>query len=137
MTLKLTDLPQDVIEKIKALRYDQILEKHEGPWRWSSEFEYGNPEFLSLGGYDVLLPIEKEDHANITLLRTVISADGNMLTLFLKDMTHLADVPPEYHWVDAGRVAICEKISGQQFFVATFYHEWMIVENEGLAGSTG
>jgi hypothetical protein len=129
--MKVADLPMEVIEKIKALHYDRILEKHEGPWKWASEFEYGGkPEFLTIEDKNVLLPIEREHHSSIHILRTIVSEDGNTLTLFLKDTTFTDD--PKWGWLEAGRVAVCEKMRGTDFFVATLYHEWMIIENEGL-----
>jgi hypothetical protein len=128
--MKLADLPPDIILKITSFRYDQILEKHEGPWRWSGDFQYGNPEIMLLNGYHVLLPIHQDQHPNITALRIVPSADGKTLTLFLKDTTYVED--SNYDWVDAGRLAICEKVSGASFYIATVYHEWFIVQNDGL-----
>jgi hypothetical protein len=123
----------DVLEKIKTLRYDQILEKHEGPESWESKFQYGSPEFMTVNGRDVLLPVQRKQHANITILRAIMSQDGKTLTLFLKDTTYTSD--SEYAWLDAGRLAICEKMPDEDFFVATVYHEWMIVKNALLGDS--
>jgi hypothetical protein len=125
--MKLADSSPEVIEKIKNLRYDQILEKHEGPWDWASEFKYGDPEFLMVQDWAVLLPIHQEHHSNISVLRTVMSENSGTLTLFLKDMTYVSD--PEWENFEAGRVAICEKMPGENFYVALLYHEWFIVDN--------
>jgi hypothetical protein len=38
------DLSPDAIEKIKRHRYDRIIEKHEGPERWSDVLEYDDPD---------------------------------------------------------------------------------------------
>ena len=53
--MKLADLSQDTIEKIKPVRWDQILEKHEGPWTWESALRWNELEFLSIDGNFVLL----------------------------------------------------------------------------------
>ncbi len=124
--LKLSDLPLTTLEHIKTLRFDRILEKHEGPPKWASILEYYEPEFMTIAGYDVLLPIEKEIHANITILRCIPSSDGNTLTIFLKDKTYSPD--PEYESFYTGRLAICEKLKGSQFYLASVYHEWFIID---------
>ena len=36
---------------------------------------------------------------------------------------------PEWEYFEAGRLAICEKIPGENFYVATVYHEWFVIEN--------
>jgi hypothetical protein len=124
-SLKLSELSSATLEHIKTLRFDQILEKHEGPPKWASELEYGEPEFMSIDGFDVLLPIEKTNHAKITILRCIPSADGNTLTIFLSDKTYFPD--PEFEKY-AGRLAICEKITGTQFYIASVYHEWFVID---------
>jgi hypothetical protein len=106
------------------------LEKDEGPWDWEGDFRYSNPEFIMAEGQPVLLPIDRDQHANITILRVVVSEDGKTLTVFLKDTTYVSD--PESEYFDAGCLAICELIPGEPSYVATVYHEWMIVENPVL-----
>jgi hypothetical protein len=129
--MKLTELPPEILEKIKTLRYDYLLEKHEGPGRWSAVLEYYDPELLHLAGFYVLLPIGQTHHPHLTVLRHVLSADASMLTLFLKDTTHMSR--PEGEMIEAGRIAICERMPGADFYIATVYHEWFIIENEGLS----
>ncbi len=121
--MKIADLSPETLEKIKTLPYDQIREKHEGPWRWKSEFEYGEVEFINMAGYDILLPIEKKYHTNITPLRIIPSADGNTLTIFFQDTSFGNEM------FDSGYLAICEKMPHENFFIATVYHEWFILEN--------
>jgi hypothetical protein len=121
--MKIADLSPEIIAKIKALNYDRIYEKHEGPGHWKSEFEYGEVEFINISGYDVLLPIDKEYHQNITILRVIPSADGNTLTIFFQDTSF------SNRDFDSGFLAICEKMPDENFFVATVYHEWFIIEN--------
>lgn len=129
--MKIADLSPEVIEKIKTIRYDQILEKHEGPWKWESEFEFSDPEFIEVEGRSVLLPVERKQHANISILRVSVSPDDKLMTIFLKDTTYSSD--PKWEWIEAGYLAICEKMPGQDFYVATLYHERFIVENPVLA----
>lgn len=120
----IAELSQESLNKIKSLRWDRIIEKHEGPENWGSEFEWGDPEFFMVEGRAVLLPVERSHHANITILRTIWSADGNSLTLFLKDTTF------DDAWYTSGFIAVCDKLSGEEFFVATLYHEWFILEQK-------
>src|SRR5258707_741089 len=124
--MKLSDLSAAKLEHIKSLRFDQSLEKHEGPENWESILEYYEPEFIIIDGYNVLLPIEAERLPNISVLRCLPSADGNTLTLFLRDTTYNPE--PENDVFYTGRLAICEKIKGEQFFVASVYHEWFIID---------
>jgi hypothetical protein len=120
--MKISDLTPDSLTKIKAFRWDRIIEKHEGPFDWESEFEYSTPEFMTIDGRAVLLPIESSQHANITIIRTIWSADGLSLTLFLKDTTYYDDK------FSSGFLAVCDKVPGETFFLAVVYHEWFIVE---------
>lgn len=120
--MKLSDLSDETLNKIKSLRWDRIIEKHEGPERWSSVLEYYNPEFMEIEGRWVLLPVERENHANITILRTIWSVDGNSLTLFLKDTTF---VDGEFL---AGFMAVCDKLKDDEFFMAILYHEWFVIQ---------
>src|SRR5438874_765549 len=98
--MKLAELPPQTIEQIKRYRYDRIIGKHEGPEEWESVLRYYDPEFLQIEGDDVLLPIGKEQHANITVLRCIKSADGRSLTIFLKDSTYAHD--PDFEVFQAG-----------------------------------
>ncbi|MBC8170688.1 MAG: hypothetical protein H7X77_03415 [Anaerolineae bacterium] len=112
-----------MLEKIKAVRFDRIYGKHEGPWGWSHWLDDDEVEFIQMSGYEVLLPINKDHYLNITPLRVIPSADTGTLTIFFKDTTFGGDR------MDAGYLAICEKIPGENFFVATVYHEWFILDN--------
>ena len=127
--MKIADLSPELLEKIKSLRYDRIYEKHEGPWKWESEFEYGEPEFINMAGHEILLPIEKQYHPNITILRVITSMDGNTLTVFFQDTSF------GNRDFDSGFLAICEKMPNENFFIATVYHEWFIIENPLLKQS--
>jgi hypothetical protein len=121
--MKFEDLSPEMLEKLKTLRFDRIYEKHEGPWGWSYWIEDDELEFIQMSGYDVLLPIDQLYHPNITPLRVIPSADGRTLTIFFQDTTFSHDS------FDSGFLAICEKMPGAEFFVATVYHEWFILQN--------
>jgi hypothetical protein len=86
--MKLSDLSPEVLEKVKSVRWDRIIEKHEGPEDWEALLRYYEPEFLEIEGRWVLLPVDRSHHPSITILRTIWSADGNSLTVFLKDTTY-------------------------------------------------
>ncbi len=120
--MKVIDLSNETLAKIKTVRWDRIIEKHEGPETWESEFKYGEPEFIEIEGRWVLLPVEASRHQNITILRAIWSADGNSLTLFLKDTTFDDDM------FMSGYMAVCDRPKGEEFFLAVLYHEWFIIE---------
>ena len=121
--MKFAELSAEMLEKLKNLRFDRIYEKHEGPWKWEYRLKHDELEFIEMTGYYVLLPIEKQHHSNITPLRVIPSADRKTLTIFFQDTTFSHDS------FDSGFLAICEKMPGADFFIATVYHEWFIVEN--------
>ena len=120
--MKVADLSNETLAKIKTVRWDRIIEKHEGPETWESELRCGEPEFIEIEGRWVLLPVEASRHQNITILRTIWSADGNSLTLFLKDTTFDDDM------FVSGYMAVCDRPKGEEFFLAVLYHEWFIIE---------
>ena len=125
--MTISSLSADALEKIRAWQWDRIIEKHEGPEDWEHVLDYYDPEFLMISGCPVLLPIGREHHQNITVLRSIVSEDGNSLTVFLKDTTHYPDAKDELFW--AGRMAVCDRVAGEDFFIAIVYHEWFIIEN--------
>ena len=94
--MKIADLTAVQSEKIVGLFYDCIIEKHEGPHSWKSEIEYSNVEFLSIDNFQALLPLDVEHHANITILRCVSGQKNDVLTVFLKDTTHIENESDEF-----------------------------------------
>lgn len=132
--MKLSSLSPQAIEKIKAYRFDRIIEKHEGPEDWDAVLKYYHPEFMVIHGYPVLLPIDQEQHPNITVLRTSVGDDGQTITLFLKDTTYVDD--PNEETFRAGFVVVCDKVPGEEFFIATVYHEWFITDWPGKKVTT-
>jgi len=82
---------------------------------------------LLIAGRPVLLPVDRNRHQNITILRSIASEDGHSLTVFLKDTTHCPDPEQEIFW--SGRMAVCDRMLGEDFFIAIVYHEWFIIDN--------
>lgn len=124
--MKVKDLSSETLQKIKVYRYDRFVEKHEGPFDWEGVLKYYEPEFLEIEGRSVLLPLDKERHANIKILRTTTDKEDKILTIFLKDTTY-SDSPDD-EFFTAGFVAICDKVPNEDFFITIFYHEWFILE---------
>ena len=106
---------------IRTYHWDSIIEKHEGPEDWASTLGTYNPEFLSAAGFPVLLPVGQERNPDITILRSIVSRDGDSLTVFLKDTTHYPDPEDELFWT--GRMAVCDRVLGEDFFLAIVFHE--------------
>lgn len=117
--MKFSELSPERLAKIHRYRYDQIVEKHEGPWEWARTLRYLAPEFLDVGGSAVLLPLEGTNHRNIRIIRAIPSADGNVITIFLQDTTCFSGM-------DSGFLAICERVPHEPWFIATVYHEWFL-----------
>ena len=85
--MRLQSIPQEVRSRAVNFRWDRIIEKHEGPEDWKYLLKDDYVDFLRVAGFDVLLPIDKEKHANITIDRCIASDDGKTLTIFLQDTT--------------------------------------------------
>ncbi|MGH7964366.1 MAG: hypothetical protein ACRERD_21540 [Candidatus Binatia bacterium] len=120
--MKLADLSLDIRQQIARRQFDLFVEKHEGPWSWEWWLKNDAIEFLRANSFDVLLPVEKRNHKNIVVLRCVVGDNGQVLTIFLKDTTYESGV-------FAGRVAVCERVDGEQWYLATLYHEWLIIDD--------
>jgi hypothetical protein len=120
IAMRLADIPQQLQSRVARFRWDRIIEKHEGPEDWTYDFKDDYVDFLTIGGFDVLLPIDKENHANVTVERCIESKDGKTLTIFLHDRTYDSDSEMDMF---AGRLAVCEKVPEQNWFIAIVYHE--------------
>ncbi|KAB8319771.1 hypothetical protein SD81_013245 [Tolypothrix campylonemoides VB511288] len=124
--MKVSDLSAEALNKIKSVRWDRIIEKHEGPENWDSVLKYYEPEFMIIEGRFVLLPIDKSHHSNITILRSIWSANGKSLTVFLQDTTY--DDDPFF----SGYMAVCDQVAAENFFLAILYHEWFVIDNSSV-----
>lgn len=122
--MRLADLSPETLEQLAAMRYDRIVEKHEGPEDWGYLVREAEVEFLSIGGFDVLLPVEKENYPNISILRVIVSDDRGVLTIFLTDTTW-------YTGMFAGFLAVCERFPGADWYTAIVFHEWFAPNDSG------
>lgn len=120
--MRLADLSPELRQRVAKRRFDRFIEKHEGPWPWEHWLRDDAVEFFRVEGFDVLFPIEKEHHRNVSILRCIASDTQQILTIFLKDTTFDSGI-------SAGRVAICEIMPGESWYLTTFYHEWYITDN--------
>ena len=120
--MKLADLSPETRRRIAAMRFDRIVEKHEGPWTWEYRLDHERVEFLTIDGYDVLLPIDKEQHPNISVVRCIVAEGRDVLTIFLTDTTYFTGM-------DAGFLAVCEKVPREEWYIALVYHEWFVIDD--------
>lgn len=120
--MKVAQLSPSTRARLMKSRYDSIVEKHEGPFSW--EWTLDESEFLRVGDFDVLLPIDRRHQGNISIVRVIPSADGQSLTVFLKDTTYSQGDDDFF----AGFVAVCDRFPDDNFFVAVVYHEWFTIE---------
>lgn len=132
----------ETLARIKRCRFDRIVEKHEGPFDWvwqidpppptkyianprPEDFERDLADFLLVDGRNVLLPIGRSHHPNVTILRVISSADDQSMTVFLRDRTHADD--PGSEMFSAGFMAVCDRMPGESFYLAHVFHEWFIL----------
>ena len=125
--MTLAQLSPETLDKLKSWKYDRIVEKHEGPFDWGGTIRYEDPDFLDIEGDPVLLPLPRDQHPGIQILRAIRSSNGCVLTVFLKDKSCAPD--PLDEMFSTGFLAVCERFPGEDFFLATVYHGWFIVEN--------
>lgn len=121
--MKIAQLSPLTRARLEESRYDRIVEKHEGPFRW--QWTLDECEFLRVGDFDVLLPIDRVHHGNVSILRVLPSVDGLSLTIFLKDTTWGQGDDDFF----SGFLAVCERFPNEEFFVAIVYHEWFLIES--------
>ena len=119
--MKLENLSPEFRSRLAKCRWDRIIEKHEGPEDWRYRLREEWVEFMRIEEFDVLLPVDKENHPNITIDRCVEAKDGNTLTIFLHDRTYDTGMD-----MFAGRLAVCEKVPDENWFITIVYHECWI-----------
>ncbi len=121
--MKIQELTPELRSRVAKFRWDRFIEKHEGPEDWTYDLKDDFVEFMSIDGFDVLLPIDKLNHANVIIDRCLPSRDGETLTIFLHDRSYYEDNGMD---MLAGRLAVCEKIPEQNWYIAIVYHECWI-----------
>lgn len=138
--MKLTDLPEAVLDDLCQDQQWQLAidpgfdSKHEFWMAWhhflrlpqDSYFprtEDSLAEFLTIDGYDVLLPVPRSHHTSIHPIRLMASADQQTLTLFLQD-THHQEWFTQPSDARYGFLAIADRYQkfGCQFYLANYYH---------------
>jgi hypothetical protein len=126
MKMKLQSIPTELRSRVARFLWDRIIEKHEGPVTWKYLLEDDYVKFLHVDGFDVLLPIDKTCHANITISRCIVANGGQTLTIFLEDSTYETGML-------AGYLAVCEKVPEQDWFIAIVYHECWVSRLEAVS----
>ena len=121
-------LSSELLEALRNKRFDQLREKHEGPWGWFSYGDWREATVFEVDGRRVVLPVYDEEAAHIEIVRVDWSQSGTSVTLFLKDTTYAPEDP-----FSTGRVAICDRlVPGEDLYVAIVYHEMYFVEEIAL-----
>jgi hypothetical protein len=120
--MKLADLSAETRARVAEMRFDRFVEKHEGPWNWRYWLEDDGVEFLTVEEFDLLLPVPKEQHPNITIVRAIAGEDRRTVTVFLTNTTWETGML-------AGYFAVCEQVPGEAWYLATAYHEWFVLDD--------
>ena len=127
--LYLDDLPTDTISKIAKCGYDHFYEgKHETEHWEYSVLKRANVEFMNVANFNVLLPINKEYHKNIIIVRAIIARDKSSIVVLLRDTT-FNDSEDEYFGKGQGIIAVCDRFPDEDFYITTLYHECRIFPN--------
>lgn len=138
--MKLADLPQAILDDLcqdNQWRLDidpGFDSKHEFWMAWhhfltlpeDSYFprtEDSLVEFLTIEGYNLLLPVPRSHHDSITPIRLLPSADQQTLTLFLQDSYH-RDWFTQPSDARYGFIAIADRYQkfDYDFYLASYYH---------------
>jgi len=93
---------------------------------WVDGAAHDRADFLSLNGYDILLPIEARHHPYIHVVQSMMSADQDVLVLFVKDTTFAAEsgLDPTDVWV--AYFALCIRAPSSNWYVAVAFHETLL-----------
>lgn len=138
--MKIRDLPQQVLDDLcqeQQWRLDidpGFDSKHEFWMAWHhflqlpeesyfSRTENSLAEFLTVEGYNVLLPVPRSHHSSIDMIRLIPSADQQTLTVFLQDSYH-RDWFTQPTNARYGFLAIADRYLkfGCDFYLASYYH---------------
>lgn len=141
------DIPAPILERIKQLRYDRILEKHEGPWNWSSALKYGDACILSLTEKKadvigtVLMPFDERflEDIEVTFCDTMPDGmgGGKLLLFFVCPSLAGYDNAEGRNRQWSGFCAVCNRIpiddestEYEDFYVTVMLHETFFLEPE-------
>lgn len=138
--MKLAELPQTVIDDLCQedrwrLDIDPGFDsKHEFWMAWHHFLKIPDQsyysatkddlaDFITVEEYHVLLPVPRSHHQAIVPIRSISSADGQVLTLFLQDSYHRDwfTRPTDARY---GFIAIADRYQkfGCDFYLASYYH---------------
>lgn len=136
----IADIPSELLDKIKKLRIDRFIEKHEGPWEWESFLKYDDACLVHLKAgsgayrYSVLLPFA-ERHKT-TFEEVLCTESSDMLTLFFvcPSLAGMEGEKDNRRW--SSFCAICREVPAYGLFddttlyVAILLHEVYLSEPE-------
>jgi hypothetical protein len=120
--MKISELSQDQFNTLLIKKFDFYIEKHEGPFSWKNLIDLkaeSHADFIKISNFDVLLPVESEQHKNIKMNKLILSDDTRYLTIFLQNTSY-------YSGISSGVVAICERFQNETWYVCILYHACLI-----------
>jgi hypothetical protein len=142
--VKIADLPPDVIDDLSRSERGRIDidpgfdSKHEFWMAWRrflvqdlSDDEIELAEFLNFNGFDVLLPVPRNHHPYIRLIRLIPSSDEKTLTIFLHDSFH-QNWFNDQHGARYGFLAVADRYQklGCDFYLANYYHFSYLIDSD-------
>lgn len=136
----IADIPSELLDKIKKLRLDRFIEKHEGPWEWESFLKRDNACLVHLKAgsrayqYTVLMPFAARHKA--TFEEVLCAESSDMLTLFFvcPSLAGMEGEKDNRRW--SSFCAICREVPAYGLFddttlyVAILLHEVYLSEPE-------
>ncbi len=148
--MKIADLPTEVIQDLcseERCRLDidpGFDSKHEFWMTWKHfltipdndyyVFETSEDDladFLNFNGFNVLLPVPRDHHPHIKLIRLMVSSDERSLTLLLHDSFHQEWFSDSWG-ARYGFLALADRYLefGSDFYVANYYHFSYLVNED-------
>ncbi|WP_211175921.1 hypothetical protein [Brasilonema sp. UFV-L1] len=88
-------------------------------------------EFLNFNGFEVLLPVSRSHHPDISFIRIIPSSDEKTLTLFLHD-SYYKDWFTDEWGARYGFLAIADRYQkfGCNFYLASYYHFSYLINDD-------
>jgi len=113
--MKLSDISPETLEQIRALSYDQLIEKHElYGYEFLLEHRSTDLQFFEVGKYTVLTPHNSRDRDRTIVHQVSMSKDERILTLFYT---------VDYEEATCAHfIAICKLIPPENFYIALVLH---------------
>lgn len=142
--MKLANLPSQVIDDLSSEergRLDIDLgfdSKHEFWMAWKrfltqelSDDQQELAEFLYFDGFNVLLPVPRNHHPFIKLIRLIPSSDEKTLTIFLHDSFH-QDWFQDRQGARYDFLAVADRYQkfGCDFYLASYYHFSYLINSD-------